>query len=224
MKLVGLVVFNNQVIEDDADRLPTDILFTPALTRTAITSAAVQGTWYAMQLAHGDSGLPALEEKLIHLLPSGSDANFTVTSITETKVERAVKPESIALGVFGAIAALAALAIGALAISRVLGSAETDLSVLRALGASPVTTVADGLVGVLGAIVSGALLAVALAISLSPLSPLGPDSSRVPPGRDRGRLDGPGLRASRPDRRARRDRAGAGLPGCPAPSGLQIGH
>ncbi len=40
------------------------------------------------------------------------------------KVERAVKPESIALGVFGAIAALAALAIGALAISRVLGSAE----------------------------------------------------------------------------------------------------
>ena len=108
------------------------------------------------------------------MLPSGSDANFTVTSITETKVERAVKPESIALGVFGAIAALAALAIGALAISRVLGSEETDLSVLRALGASPGTTVADGLVGVLGAIVVGALLAVAVAISLSPLSPLGP--------------------------------------------------
>ena len=35
-------------------------------------------------------------------------------------------------------------------------------------------TMADGLVGVLGAIVSGAVLAVALAISLSPLSPLGP--------------------------------------------------
>ena len=32
MKLVGIVVFNNQVIEDDADRLPTDVLFTPALT------------------------------------------------------------------------------------------------------------------------------------------------------------------------------------------------
>ncbi len=174
MKLVGLVVFNNQVIEDDADRLPTDVLFTPALTRTAITSAAVQGTWYAMQLAHGDDGLSAIEEKLIHLLPSGSDANFTVTAITETKVERAVKPESIALGGFGAIAALAALAIGALAISRVLRSDEADLYVLRALGASPATTVADGLIGVLGAIVSGALLAVVLAISLSPLSPLGP--------------------------------------------------
>ncbi|MGO8863070.1 MAG: ABC transporter permease [Acidimicrobiales bacterium] len=172
MKLVGLVVFNNQVIEDDADRLPTDVLFTPALTRT-LTSASVQGTWYAMQLAHGTS-IAAVEEKLIRLLPSGSDSNFTVTSITETKVERAVKPESIALGVFGAIAALAALAIGALAISRELRSDESDLYVLRALGASPVTTVADGLVGVLGAIVSGSLLAVVLAISLSPLSPLGP--------------------------------------------------
>ena len=174
MKLVGLVVFNNQVIEDDADRLPTDMLFTPALTRTALTSVAVNGTWYAMQLVHGDSDLSQIEEKLIRMLPSGSDANFTVTSITETKVERAVKPESIALGVFGAIAALAAFAIGGLAISRVLGSVETDLSVLRALGAGPGTTAADGLVGVLGAIVFGSLLSVAVAVSLSPLSPLGP--------------------------------------------------
>jgi hypothetical protein len=173
MKLVGLVVFNNQVIEDDADRLPTDVLFTPALTRTVLTSNSVQGTWYAMQLARG-TAIPGIEEKLIHLLPSGSDANFSLTAITETKVERAVKPESIALGVFGAIAALAALAIGALAVSRQLRSDEADLSVLRSLGASPAATVADGLVGVLAAIVCGALLAVAVALSLSPLSPLGP--------------------------------------------------
>ncbi len=173
MKLVGLVVFNNQVIEDDADRLPTDVLFTPALTRTLFTSHSVQGTWYAMQLDHG-SAIPAVEEKLIHLLPSGSDANFTVTSIAETKVERAVKPESIALGVFGAIAALAALAIAALAISRQLRSNDEDLYVLRALGASPATNVVGGLIGVLGAIVSGSLLAAAVAVSLSPLSPLGP--------------------------------------------------
>ncbi|HEY6474351.1 MAG TPA: hypothetical protein VIY26_15765, partial [Acidimicrobiales bacterium] len=173
MKLTGLVVFNNQVIQDDADRFPTNVLFTPALTRALIAADAAQGTWYAMQLAPGAS-IAAVEEKLLHVLPSGSDANFTVTAITEAKVERAVRPESIALGVFGAIAALAALAIGTLAISRVLGSNEADLSALRALGASPAAIVADGLVGVLGAIVSGALLAVALAILLSPLSPLGP--------------------------------------------------
>ena len=174
MTLVGIVVFDNQVIEDDADRLPTDVLFTPALTRTLVRSDSVQGTWYAIQLAHGSSELPAVEERLIHLLPTGSDANFSVTSITETKVERAVKPESIALGVFGAIAALAALAIAALAISRELRSTDEDCNVLRALGASPATNVADGLIGILGAVVSGSVLAAAVAVSLSPLSPLGP--------------------------------------------------
>lgn len=173
MRLMGIVVFNNEVIEDDADRLPTNVLFTPALTRTLFAANSVQGTWYAMQLAHG-SAIPTVEEKLIHLLPKGSDSNFSVTSITETKVERAVKPESIAVGVFGAIAALAALAIAALAISRELRSTDEDLSVLRALGASPATNVADGLTGVLGAIVFGSLLAVVVAVSLSPLSPLGP--------------------------------------------------
>jgi hypothetical protein len=174
MRLVGIVVFNDQVIEDDTDRLPTDILFTPALTRTLIASKAVQGTWYAMQLVHKSRDIPVVEKALLGLLPSGSDANFSVTLLTETKVERAVKPESIALGVFGAIAALAALAIAAIAISRQLRSADEELQVLRALGASPATTVADGLVGVLTAIVAGALLAIAVAVALSPLSPLGP--------------------------------------------------
>jgi hypothetical protein len=211
MKLVGLVVFNNQVIEDDADRLPTDVLFTPALTRTAITSAAVQGTWYAMQLAHGDNGLSAIEEKLIHLLPSGSDANFTVTAITETKVERAVKPESIALGVFGAIAALAALAIGALAISRVLRSDEADLYVLRA-DRSPGRDCVRHAAG---------SRARDLALTAVPART---HPSRVPRVRDRGRLDGPGFRATRADWRARRHRGSAGLSGCPTPSGQQIPH
>ena len=40
MTLVGIVVFNNQVIQDDADRFPTDVLFTPALTRTLLASNA----------------------------------------------------------------------------------------------------------------------------------------------------------------------------------------
>ncbi len=174
MKLVGIVVFNDQVIEDDTDRLPTDILFTPALTRTLIASKAVQGTWYAMQLVHGSRDIPTVEKALIRLLPSGSDANFSVTLLTETKVERAVKPESIALGVFGAIAALAALAIADIAISRQLRSSDEELRVLRALGASPAVTVADKLVGVLAATLAGSLLAVAVAVALSPLSPLGP--------------------------------------------------
>lgn len=174
MKLVGIVIFDNEVVEDDTDRLPTDILFTPAVTSTLIAHNLVQGTWYGMQLAHGSRDIPSVEQALIRLLPSGSNANFNVTTLTETKVERAVKPESIALGVFGAIAALAAVAIALLAISRQLHSADEDVQVLRTLGATPTTTIADRVVGTLVAIVVGSVLAVVVGVLLTPLSPLGP--------------------------------------------------
>jgi hypothetical protein len=81
---------------------------------------------------------------------------------------------AIALGVFGAIAALTALVIAGQVISRQLRAASEDLTVLRALGAGPKTIAADGLSGVLSAVVLGSLLAVAVAVALSPLSPLGP--------------------------------------------------
>jgi hypothetical protein len=89
-------------------------------------------------------------------------------------VERVVKPESIALGAFGVIAAMAALVIAGLAISRQLQAGESDRQVLRALGAGPAAAAAEGLVGILGAVVSGSLLAAGVAVALSPLAPIGP--------------------------------------------------
>ena len=45
---------------------------------------------------------------------------------------------------------------------------------MRALGAGPAMAMADGLFGVLGAVAAGSLLAVAVAMALSPLAPFGP--------------------------------------------------
>ncbi|HEY2814934.1 MAG TPA: ABC transporter permease [Acidimicrobiales bacterium] len=174
MTLVGIVEFNSEVIEDDVDRVPTNVLYTPALTRSLLADGAVQGTWYAMQLVHGDRDVAAVEQALLGVIPPDEVPNFRVTSITDAKVERAIRPESIALGAFGAIAALAALAIAGQAVNRQVRAADPDLEVLRALGASPGTTLVDGAVGVFAAIVIGALLAVAMAVALSPLAPLGP--------------------------------------------------
>ena len=97
-----------------------------------------------------------------------------MTSRVVGRVDRAVKPEAIALGVFGAIAAVAAFFIAIQAISRQLQASAEDLDVLRALGAGPAATAGDGLIGILGAVVVGSLLAVVVAVGLSPLSPLGP--------------------------------------------------
>ncbi|HEX5267968.1 MAG TPA: hypothetical protein VFW24_14480 [Acidimicrobiales bacterium] len=173
-RLVGLVVFNNEVIEDEADRLPTNVLFTPALTRLTLGFGGTQGTWFGLQLANPARDVPTVEAEIIRLLPAQNAAFFRTTSVEEAKVERAVRPESIALGAFGAIAALAVLAVAGLSISRLLRAGGADNSVLRGLGAGPVVNMADSLIGTLAAVLVGAALAGAATVLASPIAPLGP--------------------------------------------------
>jgi hypothetical protein len=181
MTLTGIVEFNNQVIEDDTDRLPTNVVYTPAFTRL-VADSATEGTWYGIQLVHGDQDIASAEQALLDVLPRGAAGNFSVTAVTEAKVERAVKPESIALAMFGLIAAAAALGIALSVIARQLRSTDEERQVLRAMGASPAATVADGLLGMVVAIAAGSLLACGVAVALSPLSPLGPIRTVYQPG------------------------------------------
>ena len=174
-KLVGIVVFNDHaVVHDDVDHFVSYALFTPTLARSLIASSSF---WpfvvYGLQLDHGSHDLAAAEGEIIGLIPRGAQYNFYVPSVIEAEVQRAVKPETIALGVFGAIAALAALLIASQAIGRQMRVADDDLDVLRALGATPTMVMTDGLIGVLGAVVVGALLAAGVAVGLSPLAPIG---------------------------------------------------
>jgi hypothetical protein len=171
-KLVGLVVFSSQVVNDDVDRFPTDILMTPAITERVASSAGFPT--YGLKLAHGSQDVARVEREIISLLPSGSVYTFHVTAVAEGQVERASKPEAIALGAFGGIALLAALIIAGLAISRSLWANAEDLDIMRALGADPLTRTLDATLGLFGAVALGALLAVGLAVALSPLTPIGP--------------------------------------------------
>jgi hypothetical protein len=171
-KLVGTVAFASQAVSDDVDRSPTYVLFTPALTARVAQSALYP--YYGLVLDHGNADVGAVEQEIIHLLPSGDSYNFHVTSVVEGQVERSTKPESIALAVFGAIAGLATLLIAGQAIGRRLGAEAEDLGVLRALGASPAMTMADGLLGIRGAVVLGSVVALLVAVALSPLAPIGP--------------------------------------------------
>jgi hypothetical protein len=176
--LVGLIVFSSQVVNDDVDRFPTYVLMTPALTQRLRSSEVYPS--FGLRLAQGSHDVSTVEKEIIGLLPTGTTYTFHVTSVAEGQVERSSKPEAIALGVFGAIAALAALLIAGLAISRAVGTQGDDLDALRALGADPVTLTWDAMFGFLGAILLGALLAVGVALGLSPLAPIGP-ASQVDP-------------------------------------------
>jgi FtsX-like permease family len=171
-KLVGLVVFPSQVVNDDVDRYPTFVLLTPALTERLRATQVYPS--FGLRLAHGSADVPVVEKEIIGLLPRGTTYTFHVTSVAEGEVGRSSKPEAIALGVFGSIAGLAALLIAGLAIGRGISEQGDELDALRALGADPLMLTWDLMLGVLGAIVLGALVAVGVAVGLSPLAPIGP--------------------------------------------------
>ncbi len=173
--LVGVVVQNTSVVQDDTDggNNANLLAFPPALTRT-LRTCCVYYTAAAVK-ANGPTEVTTVQREISNILPSGF-APFVANGVPaiEAKAERAIKPESIALGVFGGICALAALLIAAQIIGRQLRLGAVDLSTLRSMGADPTMTLGDGLIGIFGAVVIGSLLAGGVAVALSPLSPLGP--------------------------------------------------
>ncbi len=168
---------NNSVVEDDIDRYPTFVIFTPALGREIVDDSG-QGTvgavTYGLQLDRGDEGVPQVEREFSSVSPPDNTFGFHATENVAVKVDRTLKPLVIALGVFGGVALLAALLIAVQLISRQLGDTAGDLEVLQAFGADRTAMMGDSLIGVAASIVVGSLLASAVAVALSPLAPLGP--------------------------------------------------
>jgi hypothetical protein len=180
IKIVGKAVFSSEVVQDDIDAgLDGSVVFTPALMRR-LTRCCVTFGESALQLAGGSRDVAVVEQEIERALPSRLPVIFSVSSLTESKAERAIEPESIALGVFGGIAAVAAMLIAAQVVGRLLRARADDLATLRALGADPTMTVVDGLLGVVLAVLAGSVLAVGVAVELSPLSPLGTVRSVYP--------------------------------------------
>jgi hypothetical protein len=176
IRLVGEVVFAQSVVESDIDRLgDAAVLLSPALTaELAPCCAYYSGAAIILQGgAKHEKQVFAGVTKLSPIAGAGIGGGGSREEAT-TQAQRAIKPEAIALGVFGAIAGLALLLIAGQLMGRLLRRGSGDASTLRALGADQTMAFADVLVGLLAAVVTGALLAGGVAVALSPLMPLGP--------------------------------------------------
>jgi hypothetical protein len=182
-KLVGFASLSTEIVEDDIDRVPSFIILTPALVKEVFARSGQDFTGaevFSIQTDHGSSDVATVELEMARLIPSSAIAAVHAAAPVAAKADRSLKPIGIALGVFGVIALLAALFIGTQAISRRLRVGGDDEAILRALGANPAMTAVDGLIGIQASIVLGSLLAAAVALALSPLSPLGPVRSVYP--------------------------------------------
>jgi hypothetical protein len=177
VRLVGIVRFAFEIVRDDFDHGLRFVLLTPALTRP-LEQCCANGVQSGVRLVHGSRDDAAVEAAIRQRLPNSSVVQ--IAAVEEATAERAIAPQAVALGVFGAIAALAALLIGGQAIGRQLRAGADELTALRALGASPAMIAIDGLISAVSAVVLGALLAGVVAVALSPLSPLGPARAVYP--------------------------------------------
>jgi len=177
LKLVGLASLNSAIVQDDVDTLPTILPLTPAFARQLLAHKGEQFTGaliFGIQTKGGTATVPLVEREVTALIPPGVISTSHALTPVVAKADRSLKPISIALGVFGAVALLAALLIAAQLIARRCRVDSGDLRVLWALGASPSETMLDSLVGLEASILVGSLLATVVAIALSPLAPLGP--------------------------------------------------
>ena len=203
-------------MQDDVDATngsPTS-LFTPALTRRLTPMLRHLHVQWAAACPRQPRTSAAVESELGRLLPSALPHDFTADRPTEGKAERAFKPESIALGVFGGIAALAAAADRRPA-DRSPAAAGRRRSRGRCgrSGADPAMTMGDGLLGILLAVVAGSLLAVARRRGALPAGPPRPGPRRRIP------TPGRGVRLDRARRSVRRFSSSAWSP---SPSRLAV--
>ena len=184
LKLVGIVKDSAQIVQDDDSALGDQLaVLTPALTRR-LESCCAYYSYVSLQLDGGTRHEAAVLSAIGKITPDLGQAGGAQTNVPlVAEAERTIRPEAIAFGVFGLIAGLAALAISGQLVGRLVRRNADDGAVLRALGAGPAMTMCDGLIGVVGAVVTGSLLAVAVAVGLSPLAPIGPVRSVYP---DRG--------------------------------------
>ena len=167
-------MLNNAVVQDDTDTAnDATVILTPAFTQRHLTCCA-DFTFTYLQLEHHSAGVASVEREIERVIPPKLPYDFYDPSLDVAKAVHAIKPEAIALGVFGAIASLATLLIAIQLIGRQVRSWTVEGQVLRSLGGGPLTILTDSLVGVVGAVLAGTLAACVMAVCLSPLFPLGP--------------------------------------------------
>jgi ABC-type antimicrobial peptide transport system permease subunit len=183
MKLVGVGAIDlNDLFQDQGGAGSGQIeLFTPAFTHKLLVCCSNDMlSGLTLQGGLRSRYYASVESDLRKILPKGVPFTYVQATDVLARAERTLKPESIALGVFGGIAGLAALLIAGQVIGRRVRLTMEELDVLRALGADPSMTVGDGLIGTLGAVVAGTVLAGLVAVGLSPLGPLGPIGPLAP--------------------------------------------
>jgi FtsX-like permease family len=182
---VAAIVELPPVLVDSTDQAPFAIL-PPGATRRALPYYGY--AWVAVRLAGGSAGISMLQEELGGLASrmvqrerritgdKGAGLSFDIrrNDTVRGQVRRSIRPQVIALAIFGGIAALAMLVLTGQGLTQLISRSGQDIAVLRMLGATRAQAATAAAMPGLLAMAGAAFLAVAGAVALSPLAPVGP--------------------------------------------------
>jgi len=144
---------------------------------TAQYARAIAYSWVGIRLDRAAAGLPSFQSSLMHLSTRiGHGYAFEVRRMgtVHHQVQNAIRPQAVALAVFGGLAALALLVLVSQSLAQWLERLAGSLGTLRALGLTRRDAAVTGALGPALAVVTGMVLAIVGAVALSPLAPLAP--------------------------------------------------
>src|SRR6185437_877081 len=107
-------------------------------------------------------------------LATGGHVSVAVQGAQAAAVQRAIRPQAVALALFALALAVTALLIVGQAATRLLATGSLDHPALAALGLTRGQLMAAGLIEVGAAAVTGVIVAAGVAVAASPLMPVGP--------------------------------------------------
>jgi ABC-type antimicrobial peptide transport system permease subunit len=137
--------------------------------------AAFDGAYVTLKPGTSLGAFTTAAEKLARRYPSTGGQVFVADETTQVAtVERLIRPQAVALALFALVLALTALLIVGQVAARTLLAAAADNGTLAALGMTRRQLFAAGMAETTAAAVTGAIGAVAIAIAVSPLTPIGP--------------------------------------------------
>ena len=166
LRVVGIVVTENEFPAGSGVRYD---LFPTAAFAAAVNHRAAQFPVYFLRLRHGAADLPAVDSWLRSQRVIGTDALDTDAAA----VQRDITPQAVGWWMLASLAALAGLAVIGQAVARQSATEQADHRALSALGlgSRELVLVAMARAVIIGA--AGAAGAMALAVLLSPLTPVG---------------------------------------------------
>ena len=165
VRVVGIVAAENEFPSGQGavyDLYPTQA-FASATRGTPALSA------YYVRLRHGQAGFARFEARASGLNGAGvEDLDRPAAAITSS-----IHPQAVGWQVLAALAGLAAIAVLGQALARQASAESTDHPTLAALGLSPRQLATVSMLRTLAVAAAGTVGAIAVAMLLSPLAPVG---------------------------------------------------